>query len=101
MVFKRGNPLGWILGSLEGLIGGVYFPVTVLPGWLQFLANFFPITYAIRAIQLAVYQGYPLASLWRETGLLFIFSVVLLPLALVSFKFSLRKARKEGSLGQY
>ena len=101
MVFKRGNPFGWILGSLEGLIGGVYFPVTVLPAWLQFLAKFFPITYAIRAIQLAVYKGYPLALLWRETGLLFLFSVVLLPLSLISFTFSLRKARREGSLGQY
>lgn len=101
MVFKRGNPFGWVLGSLEGLIGGVYFPITVLPGWLQFLAKFFPITHAIRAIQLAVYQGYPLTSLWQEAGLLFIFSVALLPLAIVSFKFSLRKARKAGSLGQY
>lgn len=101
MVFKRGNPFGWILGSLEGLIGGVYFPVTVLPAWLQFLAKFFPITHAIRAIQLAVYQGYPLTRLWKETGILFLFSVTLLPLALAAFKFSLHKARREGSLGQY
>ncbi len=101
MAFKRGNPFGWILGSLEGLIGGVYFPITILPGWLQFLAKFFPITYAIEAIQLAVYKGYPLSRLWRETGILFLFSVVLLPLGLAAFKFSLRKARKEGSLGQY
>jgi ABC-2 type transport system permease protein len=101
MVLKRGNPFGWILGSLEGLVGGVYFPITVLPAWMQFLAKFFPITYAIQAIQLAVYQGYPLTRLGRETGLLFIFSVVLLPLSLLSFSFGLRKARREGSLGQY
>jgi ABC-2 type transport system permease protein len=101
MVFKRGNPFGWILGSLEGLIGGVYFPITVLPQWLQILAKFFPITYAIQAIQLALYKGYSLSLLWRETGILLLFSVVLLPLALVSFKFSLRKASREGTLGQY
>jgi ABC-2 type transport system permease protein len=101
MVFKRGNPLGWILGAIEGLIGGVYFPVTVLPQWLQFLAKFFPITYAIQAIQLAVYKGYSLALLWRETGLLLIFCAVLVPFSLAFFTFSLRKARKDGSLGQY
>jgi ABC-2 type transport system permease protein len=101
MVFKRGNPFSWILGSLEGLIGGVYFPITVLPQWLQFLSKFFPITYAIQAIQLAVYKGYTLSQLLLETSLLFLFSVVLLPLSLVSFKFSLGKARREGSLGQY
>jgi ABC-2 type transport system permease protein len=101
MVFKRGNPVGWILGSLEGLIGGVYFPITILPQWLQILAKFFPITYAIQAIQLAVYKGYPLTQLWRQTCILLLFSIVLLPLGLASFTFSLRKARRDGSLGQY
>jgi len=101
MVFKRGNPLGWVLGSIEGLIGGVYFPITVLPHWLQILAKFFPITYAIQAIQLAVYKGYTPASLWKQITLLFIFSIVLLPMGLAAFGFSLRRARKEGTLGQY
>lgn len=101
MVFKRGNPVGWIVSSLEGLIGGVYFPVTVLPVWLQFLANFFPITYAIRAIQLAVYKGYTPAQLSKEIAFLLLFSALLLPLSLVSFKYSIRKARKDGTLAQY
>ncbi|NOZ69761.1 MAG: ABC transporter permease, partial [Deferribacteres bacterium] len=67
MVFKRGNPVGWLISSLEGLIGGVYFPVAVLPVWVQFLAKFLPITYAIRAIELAVYRNYSLAQLSEET----------------------------------
>jgi ABC-2 type transport system permease protein len=101
MVFKQGNPLGWLLGSLEGLIGGVYFPVTVLPAWMQFIAGFSPITYAVKAVQLAVYKGYSLGMLRQEIGLLLLFSVTLLPLSLAAFRFSLRKARRDGSLGQY
>jgi len=101
MVFKRGNPISWIVASVEGLIGGVYFPITVLPGWLQFLAKFFPITYAIRSIELAVYKGYSVTQLSKEICFLFIFSVVLLPLSLAAFKYSLKKARKDGTLAQY
>lgn len=101
MIFKRGNPFGWILGSIEGLIGGVYFPVTVLPAWMQMIAAFFPITHAIRAVQLAVYKGYPPERLWKELTLLCLFSCLLFPLALVFFRYSLRKARKDGTLGQY
>jgi len=101
MVFKRGNPLGWVINSIEGLIGGVYFPVTILPGWLQFLAKLFPITYAIRAIELAVYRGYSIVQLTKEIGFLLLFSSLLVPLSLTSFKYSLKKARKHGSLGQY
>lgn len=101
MIFKRGNPVGWLINILEGLISGVYFPVTVLPGWLQFLAKFFPITYAIRAIELAVYKGYSLIHLFKELIFLFLFSLILLPLSFVAFKYSLKRAKQEGSLAQY
>ena len=101
MVFKRGNPVGWIINSLEGLIGGVYFPITIMPAWLQFLARFFPITYAIRAIELAVYKGYSILQLNKEIGFLLLFSLLLLPVSLASFKYSLKKAKKNGSLSQY
>lgn len=101
MVLKRGNPFGWIVASVEGLIGGVYFPITVLPGWLQFLAKLFPITYSIRAIELAVYKGYSVTQLSKEIGFLLLFSAVLLPASLAAFKYSLKKARKDGTLAQY
>lgn len=101
MVLKRGNPFSWIVASIEGLIGGVYFPITVLPAWLQFLAKLFPITYAIRAIELAVYKGYNVLQLSREISFLLLFSIVLLPASIAAFKYSLRKARKDGSLAQY
>ena len=101
MVFKRGNPVSWLINSLEGLIGGVYFPVSVMPVWLQFLARFFPIAYAIRAIELAVYKGYGLIQLGKEIGFLLLFSFLLLPLSFASFKYALKKARRQGSLLQY
>ncbi|MBN1527389.1 MAG: ABC transporter permease [Candidatus Omnitrophica bacterium] len=101
MVFKRGNPVGWIIGGLEGLIGGVYFPVAVLPVWLQALAQFFPITHAIRAVQLSVYKGYSIAHLGKEICFLSLFSIVLLPLSFFAFNHSIRKARIDGSLSQY
>ena len=101
MVFKRGNPVGWIINNLQGLIGGVYFPITIMPGWLQILARFFPITYAIRAVQLAVYQGYTLVQLKNECGFLLMFSLILIPLSFSSFKYALKKARLQGSLIQY
>jgi len=101
IVFKRGNPIGWLIGGLEGLIGGVYFPITVLPGWLQLISYCFPITYAIRAIELAVYKGYGLDRLSFEIGMLIMLSIIILPLSFISFSRALRKARIEGTLSQY
>ena len=101
LVFKRGNPVGWMINSLEGLIAGVYFPVTVLPGWLQLIARFFPITYAIRAVELAVYRGFSVAELAKEITFLIVFAVLLLPVSLAVFKYAVRRAKKEGSLIKY
>ncbi|MEW6088933.1 MAG: ABC transporter ATP-binding protein/permease [bacterium] len=101
MVFKRGNPAGWLLNTLEGLVGGVYFPVNVMPQFLQNLANLFPVTYAIKAMELSVYKGYPLYRIQKECAILLIFSVFLVPLAKFSFRYALDTARKQGSLIQY
>ena len=101
LLFKRGNPLEWLISTLEGLLGGVYFPITVLPGWLQVLANFLPITYAIRAIQLAVYRGYSVFQLSREIIFLSLFSIILIPLSFMFFNYALRRVKKDGTLGQY
>ncbi|MFC1496605.1 ABC transporter permease [Candidatus Margulisiibacteriota bacterium] len=101
LVFKKGNPVAWVINAVEGLIGGVYFPITVMPEPLQLLAKFFPITHAIRALELAVYKGYSVFQLSTEILLLVLFSVLLLPLGLFAFNFALDKARKDGSLVQY
>ncbi|MFH1459654.1 MAG: ABC transporter permease [Candidatus Omnitrophota bacterium] len=101
IIFKRGNPIAWVINTLEGLIAGVYFPITVMPAFLQFIARCFPITHAIRAMQLAVYQGYALSQLKKELLFLLIFSLILVPLSLKIFNAALNHARKNGTLGQY
>lgn len=101
MVFKRGNPAEWIISNLEGLIGGVYFPVTVLPHCLQIFAGFFPITYAIRAFQLSIYKGYSISQLSKDIGILLLFCFILLPISLLSFRYAIDKARRDGSLAQH
>ena len=101
LIFKRGNVLGWIINQLEGVIGGVYFPVTVLPDWLQYISRILPITYAVRGMQLAVYRGYNLSQLKREIFFLTAFSVVLVPVSILIFKKALYRTRIRGTLGQY
>jgi len=73
----------------------------VMPYWLQFLAKLFPITYSIRAIELAVYKGFSLIQLKNEITYLALFSLLLVPLSLATFKYALKKARWQGTLGQY
>lgn len=101
LVYKRGNPTAWLISTLEGVIGGVYFPISVLPNYLQILAHCLPITYAITAIQLAIYQGYNIYQLKTELLFLLIFSLILFPLSIKTFKRAIYKACYNGSLTQY
>ncbi len=101
IIFKRGNPFGWLINTIEGLLGGVYFPITVMPEWLQVLAKFLPITYAIRAIELSIYKGYSLVQLKNELIFLLVFSIILLPLSTFIFKYALKKSSRYGTLSHY
>lgn len=100
LVFKRGVEV-WAFNGVWALLGGVFFPVTVLPDWLQGLSAWNPVTYAIRGLQLAIYQGTPVSQLARELGILALFCAVLAPAGLLSWKWALRRARVEGSLPQH
>jgi ABC-2 type transport system permease protein len=101
MVFKRGNPVDFLFSSLSTLLGGVYYPIEVLPGWLQILARFFPLTYSLDAMRRALLAGESLADLWREIAVLALFSVLLLPISLFAFRYAVRQAKRDGSLTQF
>ncbi|MDD5209547.1 MAG: ABC transporter permease [Elusimicrobiales bacterium] len=101
VLFKRGNPLAWVLNNFEGLLGGVYFPVAVLPGWLLAVSNLLPVTYAVRAFQLAVNKGAGPAALGHDLLVLTVFNIVLIPASVRLFSLAVNRARKTGTLGEY
>jgi ABC-2 type transport system permease protein len=101
MVFKRGNPITWVVSTLFELLGGVFFPITILPSWVRIISYILPITYSLRAMRLAVLKGYSLSNLSTELAVLLLFSLILLPLSIISFRYALRKAKIDGSLVHY
>ncbi|MGD8376348.1 MAG: ABC transporter permease [Acidobacteriota bacterium] len=98
---KRGDPVNYLITALSALLGGVFFQVEVMPGWLQHLAALLPITHALRGIRRALLAGAGLREVSTEIQVLLLFTAVLLPLGLAAFALALRRARVEGSLVQY
>lgn len=101
MVLKRGDPVNWIFSSVSGLLGGLYYPVSVLPGWLQKLSYLLPVTYALEGMRLAVLKGYSVTELLPDILALTLFSIIMLPLSILVFRYAVRKAKKDGTLTQY
>ncbi len=101
MVLKRGDPINWVFGGASRLLGGVYYPITILPLWLQKFSYLLPITYSLRAMRHALLQGYPISSLFTDIIALFLFSIIMLPIGIITFKYAVRKAKIDGSLIHY
>ncbi|NVM21043.1 MAG: ABC transporter permease [Desulfobacterales bacterium] len=101
IVFKQGSPIGWLIGTASGLLGGVFYPVAVLPSWLEPFAYLLPITHALEAMRQILLNGATLAAVYDKALVLALFAALLLPLGLGAFGYGLKMARKEGSLIHY
>ncbi len=89
--------LGLVLSGL-GLLGGVYFPVEVLPEPIQSIAQVLPFTWGLDVIRAGLLGGdVDAAQLLGLFGAV----VVMLPASLFLFGASLRRARRSGTLAQY
>ncbi len=101
LLFKRGDPLTWLVMSVSVLLSGVLYPLSALPGWLAKLAWVLPLTSCLEAMRRALLGGEGLSELWRESFILALFATVGLPLALLVFRWSVRRAKITGTLAQY
>ena len=45
---EKGTQLGFVAQGLMLVVSGVYYPVSVLPDWMQWIAKISPATYALR-----------------------------------------------------
>jgi ABC-2 type transport system permease protein len=101
MIIKRGEPLTSLFSAFANLVGGIYYPVAIMPAWLQLVAGFMPITYAVRAMRRALLTGASWSELAPDMVVLLLFTLVLFPLALLIFRWSVERARVDGSLAHY
>jgi ABC-2 type transport system permease protein len=98
VVFKQAPALLTMVVYGLALLGGVYFPTSVLPPAIQTLANALPFTWGLDVLRAALLGGH--VNFVQLAGV-FASAAVLLPLALVIFGAALRQARRTGSLTQY
>ena len=95
---EKGQQVTMIVGSILLLISGIYYDIDVLPGWMQQIARFSPVTYALRGIRSALLDGTPTSDLWGDIWPLLIMGVVLVPAGLMTFSAGERFAKRTGLL---
>jgi len=101
MVYKMGNPFTWVFGSVSGLLGGVLFPITVLPDWIRWVSYILPITHSLEGMRRSLLSSSSLSEIFPSIMALCVFASILFPLSLFLFRLAVRKAKREGTLIHY
>jgi ABC-2 type transport system permease protein len=98
LVLKRGHVIAGVVTFGMGLLSGAFFPISVLPGWLQPVGKVLPTRFAFDGVRQAMFRG----SGWGDDLVVLLgFSAFALPIAVSIFAGSLLLSRRAGSLGQY
>jgi ABC-2 type transport system permease protein len=95
---ERGSQMTHVFVALLLLISGVYYPVSVLPGFLKELAVISPATYVLEGVRGTLLESAPTASLWPFIWPVLLMGVALIPAGLWVFGQAERYAKRTGKL---
>jgi ABC-2 type transport system permease protein len=91
----------YLLGKLAimlGVVTGVYYPTTVLPGWMQLISKISPATYVLDAVRKALIDGASAGQLLPDLWPLLVMAFVFIPLGLWGFGRAEQYAKRTGKL---
>lgn len=95
---ERGSQMTHVFIAVLLLVSGVYYPVSVLPGFLRSLSQFSPATYVLDGVRNALLNGMGTFELWPYIWPVLIMGVLLIPMGLWVFRMAERYAKKSGKL---
>lgn len=97
---ERGSQMSYIVRAILLLVSGVYYPVNVLPTWMQPLARISPATYVLEGLRASILRNQIIwsAEIWSYTWPLIITGVVSIPISITIFRIAERYAKRTGKL---
>ncbi len=95
---ERGAQMTHVIQALLLLFSGVYFPISVLPAWMQPLARLSPATYVLEGMRAALLDDVGTTALGGYLGRLVLIGILTIPLGLAVFRWAEKYAKRTGKL---
>ncbi len=95
---EKGQQMTHVIIALLLLISGVYYPVSVLPAWLRFFAQYSPATYVLEGTRAALLDGAATVALWEYVWPLIVMGIIMVPVGLWLFRLAEQYAKRTGKL---
>ena len=101
IVFKRANFVSSIFLIGCAIFSGIIYPVSVMPAIAQNISLLFPSTYAVEIIRSRLLEELPYSDLIDQLLMISVVSFIYISFGIISLRFAINKAKKEGNLGHY
>jgi ABC-2 type transport system permease protein len=95
---ERGSQMTHVIQAVLLLVSGVYYPIEVLPDWMQPVARLSPATWVLEGMRQSLLDGAPTASLLNFIVPLVITGILSIPLGMAVFGWGERYAKRTGAL---
>ena len=95
---EKGTQLGFIAQGILLVVSGVYYDVSVLPGWMQAVSVISPATYALDGIRDSILEGAGVGAVWDEVWPLLLIGAISVPAGLLVFRAGEQYAKRHGKL---
>ena len=95
---ERGAQMTFVIQSCLLLVSGVYYPVEILPPWMQALSRLSPATYVLNGVRAGLLDGTPVTALMYDVVPLIVMGIVLIPTGVWAFARAERYAKRTGKL---
>jgi len=101
LAFKAfGQAQSFIIAGLS-LVAGIYFPVALLPDWIQWFSEVQPFTPAVDLMRLVISGSSPRPAGWVELAKLLGFAAVLIPVSVVGLRAAIDVGRRRGTIIEF
>lgn len=95
---ERGEEMTFVISSILLLVSGVYYPISVLPDWMEPLATISPATYVLEGMRAALLEGKPTTELGSSLLPILLLGALAVPVGIAIFGWGERYAKRTGRL---
>ncbi len=101
ILFKVGNIISFMVGLMSIFFSGIFFSIDSLPTYFEVMGNGLPLTMGLDAIEKVLLEGLGFNEILSELIQVFYWAIVFLPSGIFLVYYSLKAAKKNGSLNHY
>lgn len=101
VVMKQGNVgTSWVI-ALISIVGGLYFPITLLPGWVQTATKFQPFTPSTEMLRHLLVDSPQATSALVTIAKVALFAAVLVPVSIWALGRAIQVGQRRGTIVEY